>query len=259
MNDTTSKCHSIGCNVLPTTVDELAGDSDAPLIVVNYGEVRFVVFNRPARRNALTRAMRGEFARLIAMAEADAAAKVVIVTGAGGVFCAGVDLKEGVNEPPQPPVRPNPGEALRTLTKPVIAAVEGACVTGGLEIALSCSFVIAADDARFADTHAKVGKFPAWGLSALLPRAIGVRRARQMSLTGLFVDSGTAYEWGLVNEVTPREEFLARCVEVAAAIVGNDQRSVQAQLALLNRSEALTFDAALAAEQLALHRWRGGL
>src|SRR5690606_469723 len=106
----------------------------------------------------------------------------LIVIGAGGNFCSGLDT----SEPPDPDrpiaVRPHPGEAMRQFTKPSIAAVDGYCLTGGLELALSCSFIIATDRARFADTHGAIGIFPGWGMTALLPRAVGIRRARQLSL-----------------------------------------------------------------------------
>jgi enoyl-CoA hydratase len=218
--------------------------------------VRVLIFNRPAVRNALSLEVREQFARVTQEADADPAVKVVIVTGAAGQFSAGVDLKELRSGPRRPIFRPHPGEAARAMTKPMIAAVDGACVTGALEIALSCSFIIASDRARFADTHAKVGLFPSWGLSALLPRAIGIRRARQMSLTGEFIDAETALRWGLVNEVTPRERLLPRCVELADAMQAADERSRLWQLDLTTRLDGAPLEAALEAEDAAVGRWR---
>lgn len=237
------------------SLETLLAGSQEPLAVTDRGPVRVLIFNRPAARNALSVAVRQAFAREAQEAEADPAVKALIVTGAGGAFSAGVDLKEAAAGP-RPLVRPNPGEVLRAMTKPSIAAVDGPCVTGALEIALSCSFIIASDRARFADTHAKVRLFPAWGMSALLPRAIGVRRARQMTLTGEFIDAGTALSWGLVNEVTTPDALLPRCAELAEAILGCDEASARAQLALLNRTEAAPLADALAAEAEALGRWR---
>ena len=90
------------------------------------------------------------------------------------------------------PARVNPGVALRAATKPVVCAVNGACVTGALEIALSCTFIVASERARFADTHACLDVVAAWGLTALLPRAVGVRKAAELSITGNFVDADEA-------------------------------------------------------------------
>lgn len=238
------------------TPDALAAGSDRPLVPVTRGDVRVLIFNRPAVRNAMSLEVRQEFARLTQEAEADAAIRSVIVTGVAGYFSAGVDLKEYRAGPRPPMFRPHPGEAARAMTKPIIAAVDGPCVTGGLEVALSCSFIVASDRARFADTHAKVGLFPAGGQSALLPRAIGTRRARQMSLTGAFIDVRTAYDWGLVNEITAPEALLPRCFEIAAAIAACDPVSVARQLDLMARNDGAPFDVALAAEVAAVQRWR---
>jgi enoyl-CoA hydratase len=94
-------------------------------------------------------------------------------------------------------------------------------------LALNCDVLIASERARFADTHARVGVMPDWGLSVLLPQAIGVRRARLMSFTGNYVDAPTALDWGLVAEVVPHEELLPRCRVIAADIAGNDDDAVQ--------------------------------
>ncbi len=115
--------------------------------------------------------------------------------------------------------------------KPIIGAVNGVAVTGGLELALNCDFLVASERARFADTHARVGVHPLWGLTVLLPQAIGIRRAREMSATGNFVDARTALEWGLVNHVVPHDELLPTARRLAADVVSNDQRAVRAILA----------------------------
>jgi enoyl-CoA hydratase len=240
----------------PLTVQELVTGSDQDLVAATRGDVRLLVFNRPEVRNAMSLAVRQDFARLTAEAEADEAINVVVVTGAHGVFSSGVDLKELRAAGPRPIFRPHPAEAARAMTKPTIAAVDGPCVTGALELALSCSFIIASERARFADTHASVGLFPAWGQSALLPRAIGTRRARQMSFTGEFINAATASRWGLVNEVTSPEDLLTRCLALAAAIGHGDRRSIRWQLELMSRNDGAPFDVALAAEEAAVRRWR---
>src|SRR5215470_4452958 len=113
--------------------------------------------------------------------------------------------------------------ALPPRTKPLIGAVNGVAVTGGLEVALNCDFLVASDRARFADTHARVGVMPGWGLTVLLPQRIGVARAREMSLTGNYVDATTALQWGLVNHVVPHDQLLPFARGLGADIVSNDQ------------------------------------
>lgn len=204
------------------TVAGLVGASEAPFVTADRGSVRFIVMNRPAARNALTRQMRREFPQLLVEAEAAANICTVVLTGVSPAFSAGVDLKERKRDGPALPIRPNPGEVLRAVKKPVIAAVNGACATGALEMALSCSFIIVSDDARFADTHAKIGLAPRWGQLELLPRAIGVRRARQLMASGEFIDARTAVDWGLANERVPADRLLDRCFELGQLIAAAD-------------------------------------
>jgi enoyl-CoA hydratase len=151
------------------------------------------------------------------------------------------------------PPRPGP---FPTRRKPLIGAVNGPAVTGGLELALACDFLIASDRARFADTHSRVGVQPAWGLSVLLPQAVGLRRAREMSASGNFVDADTALAWGLVNHVVAHEKLLSTASSIAADIAGNDPAGVERLLAtyaegsLLSAGEALRLELDVAAEWL---------
>ncbi len=231
-------------------------NSTTPLITGTIDQIRFIVINRPEARNALTRDMRREFAQLVAEADADQAVSAIVLTGAGNVFTAGVDIKESRNGPPQPIVRPHPGEVLRGVKKPVIAAVNGPCVTGGLEMALSCDFIIASEHATFADTHAKVGLVPAWGLSALLPRAIGRQRALQMTMTGQFISSKIAYDWGLVNELVPAQDLIQHILMVLKAMQSVNRDSIMWQKELIRCQEGQSLDAALLAEEKMVQLWR---
>lgn len=227
------------------------------IIVRDEGAVRLLIFNRPEARNALSRAMRRRLALLLAEADGDSSVGCIVLAGADGVFTAGSDIRESRAQP-GPIVRPHPGEAIRAITKPVIAAVDGPCVTGGLEIALSCSFVIASDRATFADTHAKIGIFPAWGQTVLLPHAIGTRRARQMMLTGAFIDAATACAWGIANEVVPADTLLDRCLELAREVAVCDARSADWQMRALRDQDGVPLDRAFAQEEHVLGRWRAG-
>ncbi len=129
---------------------------------------------------------------------------VVIVTGADPVFCAGLDLKELGGQIGLPDISPR----WPAMTKPVIGAINGAAVTGGLELALYCDILIASEQARFADTHARVGLLPTWGLSVRLPQKVGVGLARRMSMTGDYLSAADALRAGLVTEVVPHDQLL---------------------------------------------------
>jgi enoyl-CoA hydratase len=241
----------------PAALDALVAGREEPLIAVTQGAVRILIFNRPAARNALTRAMRETYARELKAADADDAIAAIIVTGAHGVFSAGVDVKEiPPGAPPPPMVRPHPVEAARAMTKPVIALVDGLCMTGGLELALGCSFIIANDRARFADTHIKLGIFPGWGLVSLLSSAIGARRAAQMQMSGEFIDAQRAYEWGIVNEIAPVETVFERCLDLANRIAAHNAAKIQSYVALNRQLDGMQTETALTTEAEAVDRMR---
>jgi enoyl-CoA hydratase len=122
-------------------------------------------------------------------------------------------------------------------------------------MALSCSFIIASPQARFADTHAKVGLFPRWGQAALLPNVIGTRRAKQMMLTGAFITAETACDWGLVNEISSGEMLLDRCLEIAGQIASANRDSIRTQMGVLRDVETSALAPGLDAERLALFQW----
>ena len=144
------------------------------------------------------------------------------------------------------------------LGTPLIGAVNGAAITGGLELALGCDFLVASDRASFADTHARIGIQPGWGLTVLLPEAVGLRRAREMSATGNFVDARTALEWGLVNHVVPHAELLGFARQLAADIASNDLDAVRAIYSTYQQGALVTGAEAMVLEARAHARWRGG-
>lgn len=218
------------------------------LALEDHDSVRTITMNRPETRNALTAAQRQELCDLLDAADAAESVSAIILTGAGPTFSAGVDFKDVVPgyEPRQRRFVVNPGRALRAMRTPVICAVNGPCVSGGLEMALSSSFVVASDRATFADTHARLNVAPAWGLSALLPRAIGIRRAREMSITGNFVDAAEALRIGLVNHVVPHEDLLPFCRDLAGQIARTP--AVRTILSLYEQGEDLDNSAAMALE-----------
>ncbi len=186
-----------------------------------------VTLNRPDARNALSSEVLRLLPRLVRECEERDDVRAVILTGADPAFCAGVDLKRlSSGGGGRQPERDWYG-ALPPHRKPIIGAVNGPTVTGGFELALACDFLIASERATFADTHARVGVMPGWGLTIRLPELIGVNRARQMSFTGDFIDARRAYEWGLVNEVVAHADLLPRARQVAAAITSIPAANVQ--------------------------------
>ena len=218
---------------------------DAPLATI--------VIDRPSRRNALDRPALRALVDAIAAADADPRVAAIVVTGIDPAFCAGVDLKAD----PAAGVVASPleGEPWPHRSTVLIAAVNGPAVTGGLELVLACDFAIASDRASFADTHVGLGSFPFWGLTARLPRAVGAARARQMCLTGEFIDAATALQWGLVNEVVPHEDLLKRASELARGVAAADPG---ARLAMFERLRDRLDDDLMAERAVALE-WHAQL
>ncbi|HZN83417.1 MAG TPA: enoyl-CoA hydratase [Mycobacterium sp.] len=225
--------------------------ADDILLIETEDRVRTLTLNRPQSRNALSAELRRQFFTALRDAEGDGDVDVVIVTGADPVFCAGLDLKELGDSSQLPDISPQ----WQPMTKPVIGAINGAAVTGGLEIALYCDILIASEQARFADTHARVGLLPTWGLSVRLPQKVGVGLARRMSLTGDYLSAPEALRAGLVTEVVPHDELLPAARKVAASIVGNNQNAVRALLASYHRIDAAQTDAGLWIEAMSAKQW----
>jgi enoyl-CoA hydratase len=210
-----------------------AGGAAGPVLVTRADGVGTITLNRPEVRNAINGDLRRGLREAMADLEADPDIAVVVLTGTDPAFCAGLDLREvGRGNPDvigsqtSGSTRPFP-----PMTKPIIGAVNGPAITGGFELALNCDILIASERAAFADTHARVGVMPGWGLTPLLVDAVGVRRAREISLSGNFVDAETAASWGLVNRVVPHEALMDAVNGLAADIANNDQAGVRRMLA----------------------------
>lgn len=218
-------------------------------------EVALVVMNRPDSRNALNSLLLGGLRATLASLDARDDVRAIVLTGADPAFCAGLDLKQlesgasiatGTDDGhPFPP----------DMGTPVIGAVNGPAVTGGLEIALACDFLIASERASFADTHARVGILPGWGLSVELPRAIGVRRARQMSFTGNYVPARQALEWGLVNEVVAHDALVDRAMELGRDIASVPATAAAAMKRLYWATHAVTAGDAVVVEREVSRQW----
>lgn len=227
---------------------EYSHQVEGVLAEARHGAVLVLTLNRPASRNALNRELIAALGAAVQRYAADASAAVLVLTGADPAFCAGLDLRE-FSARGAPPL--GAGEVIHTiaeLAKPVIGAVNGPAVTGGLELALACDFLIASNKAAFADTHARVGVLPGGGLTARLPQAVGQRLARQMSYTGDYLSSGRALAAGLVNEVIEHDRLLSRTLEVAQAVAACRGDVVSALKSVYLRGASGTVSDALAAE-----------
>lgn len=211
-----------------------------------------VTLNRPAEMNALSRELRADFVTAFDDCSADEAIRVVILTGNGRAFCAGFDLKELAGSSEQDVSREADNVVARAMERfegPIIGAVNGHAITGGFEMALACDILIASENARFADTHARVGILPGWGLSQKLPRLIGLSRAKEISFTGAPVLARQAYEWGLVNHVVAPEELLPRAIEMAENICACVPHVLQQYKALIDRGYSMPYSEALLWEE----------
>lgn len=213
-----------------------------------------LTLNRPARRNTLSVRLRADLRTAVAELEADPAIRVLVLTGAGDVFCAGLDLAEWG----APGVAPAAGayeldavESLLAFTGPVIGAINGPAVTGGLELALACDLLIASTGASFCDSHALVGLLPGWGGSVRLARRIGLARAKELAFTGRFLSATEAERWGLVNHVVPPQELQPRARALALQMLAAVPATLPAYKRLLDEEDARTFPEALALERRA--------
>ncbi|HTO53691.1 MAG TPA: enoyl-CoA hydratase [Myxococcota bacterium] len=214
-----------------------------------------LTLNRPQAMNALSRELRGALADAFRGLARDASVRAVILTGAGRAFCAGLDLKElGRGAGPIGGARsgerdPDLVAAMAEFAGPILGAINGVAITGGFELALACDVLIASSEARFADTHARVGIMPGWGLSQKLSRAIGIYRAKELSLSGNFLDAETAERWGLVNRVVAPSELLAVTRALARDMLSVPDAGLRSYKRIIDAGFALPFGESLAAER----------
>ncbi len=217
--------------------------------------VALVTLNRPEAMNALSKQMRAEIAQTFSALNADDTVRAIVLTGAGKAFTAGLDLKElgsdasAMGAANATEAERNPVVAIERCAKPVVGAINGAAITGGFELALACDILIASTNAKFADTHARVGIMPGWGLSQKLSRMIGISRAKEASLTGNFIDAETAEAWGLVNRVVAPELLVLTAMKIAADIASAPTDKVQAYKRLIDDGYGVSYADALHLER----------
>ena len=214
-----------------------------------------LTLNRPQAMNALSRQLMAELAGAVEALSARSDVRVLVLTGAGRAFCAGLDLKEigsgqGTLGQGDSGVAPkDPVTALERFEGPIIGAINGAAVTGGFELALASDVLLASPTARFADTHTRIGIAPGWGLSQKLARAIGPYRAREVSFTAQWVSAEQAAAWGFVNRVVPADTLLDTARAMALEMTGALPALLHHYKAVIRDGFALPFGEALALEK----------
>jgi enoyl-CoA hydratase len=224
-----------------------------------------LTLNRPAALNALSRALMAQLSDAVDALEADPAVRVLILTGAGKAFCAGLDLKElgsgqaALGGGEQGVTPRDPVVALQRFSGPVIGAINGAAVTGGFELALACDVLLASPQARFADTHARIGVAPGWGLSQKLSRAIGIYRAREVSFTGNWVSAEQAAAWGFVNRVVPAEQLLDDARRMAQDMLSCLPQMLVRYKAIIDDGFALSFGQGMQLEKARSREFNAGV
>ncbi|MBL4865155.1 MAG: enoyl-CoA hydratase, partial [Pseudomonadales bacterium] len=198
--------------------------------------------------------MRVAVAKVFHQLASDDEVGAIVLTGKGRAFCAGLDLKELASG------KEDNDEAVSDLSlkasvtgtgKPIIGAINGFAITGGFELALMSDFMIASENAKFADTHSQVGIVPGWGITQRLPRLIGINRAKELSFTGSFLGAEMAERWGLVNRVVASEDLLAVCQAMGEEIVSADARTLLTVKRVMDAGWENTLEAGLKIESRA--------
>lgn len=226
-------------------------------IIFDKGDgVARITLNRPHVLNAINEQLFLELKAVLSEIAGDDTVGVVVLTGAGRAFSAGVDIKttaggaEGSSVGPTRELALEVIEAIESLDKPVIAAVNGYCLTGALELVTACDIIVASENAIFGDTHARWGMSPVWGGSQRLPRIVGALKAKEMFFTCDMINASEAERIGLVNKVVPHDELDKAVHELTSKILANSQASIRILKTLLNRGLRLDYASALRLEKV---------
>jgi enoyl-CoA hydratase len=241
----------------------LATTGQDVLLLERHESVALVTLHRPAVRNALNTALIDALWEVMPALDEDPGVRAIVLTGSDPAFCAGLDLAElsesAENARPrqQRDSVSNRG-ALPPVVTPIVGAINGAAVTGGLEIALNCDVLVASERARFADTHLRVGVMPGGGLTVLLPRRVGLGKALEMSLTGAVLDAESALRCGLVDRVVPHDELLPTALSLAAAMGEMEPDALRYLVDTFRQVSFMPEIAGREHERIRGHAWRDG-
>lgn len=222
-----------------------------------------ISFHRPEKLNALSIALRQELHATIQALEQDPDIHVLILTATGKMFTAGLDLDEwdAPNDTAAAAFTHDAVASLAQFTGPIIAAVQGTAITGGVEIALACDVIVASTHARFADTHVHVGLLPGWGGSVRMIERVGLQRAKELAFTGRFFSAQEALQWGFINHVVAPEQLLPFAQDLACQMLKAEPAHLKAYKALLNAEAEILHGQALRyeREQAMTHNQRSDL
>lgn len=216
--------------------------------------IGILTINRPEKMNALSNQLTSELKTVLDTVEQDDMLRVLVITGAGGkAFVAGADIQELVTRDAKigrkvSKERQDLFSRIENLAVPVIAAVNGYALGGGLELALACSIRICSDQAKFGAPEVKLGIIPGDGGTQRLPRLVGLGRAMEMILSGDFIDAQEAYRIGLANKVVPHVELMEKTLELADKIASRPPLAVQFAKEAVNRSVGSRSDSGYALE-----------
>jgi len=236
--------------------------SEASLLFETRGPVAWLTLNRPKAMNSINLEMIGLFEEYLPKIAADDSIRVLVVTGNGPAFCAGVDLKEVLASANLPPgeadfldrVCDNVASRLRDFPKPVIAALNGITMAGGLEITMCADIVVASQEAKIGDAHANFGVYPGAGGAAVLPRLVPQNVAKYLLFTGKTLSAQEMHNYGLVNEVVPSDQLLDATQKLAESIAQKSPIALRRMKEVANASMDKSRDAALEHEQVLLRK-----
>lgn len=224
----------------------------AEILFSHTGQIATITLNRPEKLNAMTKAMTALLEEYVALCNSNNEIRVVILTSRGEkAFCAGSDIKDLDNFPTPWDWRTHSGycEAIRSIKKPTIAAINGWALGGGLEMALGCDIRISAIGAKFGAPEIKLGWIGGGGMSALLTEAIGSSNTAMMLLTGEPIDSQRALNWGLVSEVVASDQLMVRAQEIAETIAANAPIAAESAKSNIRAAFSMSREDAIAYER----------
>jgi len=213
--------------------------------------IALITLNRPDRHNSICQDLLVHLYDNLDEVSRNPEIRVAVITGNGKSFCSGIDLnvigKDNLLDP-RGDGKDMP-DVFSACSKPIIGAINGNAITGGFELALNCDFLIASENARFIDSHAKVGIHPGWGMTQLLQQAVGQKKAKQMSFTCRPVCAEEALACGLVNEVVPHAQLVERALEIARDICSVNQDILMQIKKLIEKRDQVSLKDALQCER----------
>lgn len=214
-------------------------------------QIALITLNRPERHNSLTQDLLINLYNALDEVIANDEIKVAVLTGNGKSFCSGIDLgvlgKDNLLDPRGD--GKDLTDFIAACRKPIIGAINGHAITGGFELALQCDFLIASENARFIDSHAKVVIHPGWGMTQLLQLSVGQRRAKQMSFTCKPLSAQDALRFGLVNEVVPPADLIPRARQIALDMCAVNYDMLLTMKTLIDKQNSLSLDEAMRCER----------